>query len=187
LAGKFIAVRGTVVRAGNVRPLVVQGDFLCAHCGASQVVQFPDGKYSVPTSCPGAGCKSRTFELQRSSPGTRSVDWQKIRLQELADDDSKDSGRIPRSVEVELANTLVDTCVPGDVVTIAGVVKVITTEDGGRNKERRTMYLLYLEANSLTNAYDRHDFGKERKKKSKTRFYAERARKRATATTAAST
>jgi DNA helicase MCM8 len=44
-------------------------------------------------------------------------------LQEL-EADSADAGRVPRTLEVELSEDLVDTCVPGDVVTVGGVVKV---------------------------------------------------------------
>lgn len=58
----------------------------------------------------------------------RTVDWQKIRsagyrrlevfcdwdcrVQEILGDDEGDSGRIPRTVEVELTDSLVDCCVP---------------------------------------------------------------------------
>ena len=36
-SGKFVAVRGTVVRVSNVRPLVRVGEFECNKCGALQV------------------------------------------------------------------------------------------------------------------------------------------------------
>ena len=46
-------------------------------------------------------------------------------LQELAaDDNAVETGRIPRTVECELTDDMVDSCVPGDVVTVCGVVKV---------------------------------------------------------------
>lgn len=35
-----------------------------------------------------------------------------------------DAGRVPRTIEVELTEDNVDSCVPGDVVTICGQVKV---------------------------------------------------------------
>jgi len=53
------------------------------------------------------------------------------RLQELATDDKTEAGRIPRTIDVELAAHLVDTCLPGDVISIGGIVKVVTTEEGG--------------------------------------------------------
>jgi DNA helicase MCM8 len=62
------------------------------------------------------------------------VDWQRIRLQEQLSD-SFDSGRVPRTVECELTEDLVGSCVPGDIVTVTGVVKIITVE-AAAGKER---------------------------------------------------
>ena len=45
----------------------------------------------------------------------------------------------------------VDTCVPGDIVTVSGTVKVNSIDEGrGKNKEK-CMFLLYLHANSINN------------------------------------
>ena len=45
----------------------------------------------------------------------------------------------------------VDTCVPGDIVTVSGTVKVNSIDEGrGKNKEK-CMFLLYLHANSISN------------------------------------
>lgn len=42
--------------------------------------------------------------------------------------DQRESGRIPRTIECELTQDLVDSCVPGDMVTITGVIKVSSEE-----------------------------------------------------------
>lgn len=52
------------------------------------------------------------------------------RVQELMADDQREAGRIPRAIECELVQDLVDSCVPGDMVTITGIVKVSSTEEG---------------------------------------------------------
>ena len=45
-----------------------------------------------------------------------------------------------------------DSCVPGDIVTVSGIVKVNSIDDGrGKNKEK-CMFLLYLHANSISNS-----------------------------------
>ena len=41
------------------------------------------------------------------------------------------SGRVPRTLECELTEDLVDCCVPGDVVTINGIVKCTTSQSNG--------------------------------------------------------
>lgn len=47
------------------------------------------------------------------------------RLQELLKSESHEEGRVPRNVECELTEDLVDSCIPGDVVTVTGIIKVI--------------------------------------------------------------
>lgn len=47
--GKYIALRGTVVRVSNIKPLCTKMAFLCAACGEVQGFPLPDGKYNLPT------------------------------------------------------------------------------------------------------------------------------------------
>lgn len=51
------------------------------------------------------------------------------RLQERASDDHRETGRIPRTIDCELTADLVDSCVPGDMVTITAVVKATGSHD----------------------------------------------------------
>lgn len=60
-----------------------------------------------------------------------------------------DSGRVPRSIEVEFTQDLVDSVCPGDDVTLTGVLKVHPQEENQR-KGVANMYKMYLEANSVT-------------------------------------
>jgi len=150
--GKFVAIHGTVVRVSNVKPLVTKMAFSCNLCGEIQAIHLTDGKYSVPTKCSSVDCRGRSFTPERSSPLTETIDWQTVRVQEIMDDDQRESGRIPRTVECELTADLVDSCVPGDMVTITGVVKVTSSEEH-RNKynKDKCMFLLYLHANAVNN------------------------------------
>lgn len=73
------------------------------------------------------------------------------RLQEI-DDDNADPGRIPRTIVVELTEDLVDTCIPGDEVAIAGVVRSVNSEvqagRSGKRAQSNSLYVLYLNANA---------------------------------------
>ena len=60
----------------------------------------------MPTQCPAAECRSRTFIPLRSHHLTLTVDWQTIRIQEIMNDEHRESGRIPRTVDCELTNDL---------------------------------------------------------------------------------
>lgn len=50
------------------------------------------------------------------------------RLQEKLPDDKFDAGRIPRTIDCEVTQDLVDKVIPGDVVGITGIVKVTLAE-----------------------------------------------------------
>uniref|UniRef100_A0A8B9PKA5 DNA helicase MCM8 n=1 Tax=Apteryx owenii TaxID=8824 RepID=A0A8B9PKA5_APTOW len=151
--GKYIALRGTVVRVSNIKPLCTKLAFVCATCGDVQGVPLPDGKYTLPAKCLVPECRGRSFAVDRSSPLTTTVDWQSVKVQELMADDQREAGRIPRTIECELVQDLVDSCVPGDMVTITGIVKVSSTEEGAsKNKNDKCVFLLYIEANSVSNS-----------------------------------
>ncbi|KAI9500629.1 MCM8 protein [Coemansia spiralis] len=146
LVGKLVTVRGTIVRTSPIKPLLVQAQFSCLRCGASQVVKIVEGRYEPPTKCIAQGCKSRIFDIDRKvGTATRTVDWQQIRIQEKINDDPKDPGRVPRSVDAELLNDLVDSVVPGDVVNCTGIVKIVLSDEGKGKGRPNSLYILYLD------------------------------------------
>lgn len=151
---RLVSVRGTVVKVSTVRPLVVQMSFDCAKCKKDITRVFPDGKFSPPPSCNLNGCKSKNFNPIRSTAQT--IDFQKIRVQELLKSEDHEEGRVPRTVECELTQDLVDACIPGDVVTVTGIIKVINNYmdiGGGKSKNKNQgFYYLYLEAVSIKNS-----------------------------------
>ncbi|KAJ1960278.1 hypothetical protein IWQ62_004292 [Dispira parvispora] len=153
MVGKLICIRGTVVRTSLVKPLLTQISFVCAMCNRRQTLKVDDGKYTKPYKCTSSGCKSREFLPERGTQGdTQTIDWQRIRIQEKFADDRLDSGRVPRTVECELTHDLVDSVLPGDVVTCTGIVKVIQSNDMGpaRGRGQNSMYILYLDAVAIS-------------------------------------
>jgi DNA helicase MCM8 len=150
LYGKLVTIRGTAVRVGNVKPLVTQMAFQCNGCNKVQVHVFQDGKYTIPTKCENS-CRSHSFTPLRSSKETQTIDWQTIRVQEIMSDDNREAGRIPRTVECDLTADLVDSCVPGDLITVTAIVKATKSDEGqGRNNKDKCMFLIYLSAVSVT-------------------------------------
>ncbi|KAF6258257.1 MCM2/3/5 family-domain-containing protein [Scenedesmus sp. NREL 46B-D3] len=155
--GKLATLRGTVTRMSHVRPLIVEMTFTCNKCGSSISAAMPDGRFTPPTRCSGDGCRGRAFTPDRTS--ARCIDWQKLRLQELLGADQQQQGKVPRSVEVELKQDLVGSCVVGDVVAVLGLVKVLATGDAkpsgppGAKKQapKQNLFLIYVDALSLVN------------------------------------
>ncbi|KAL2345025.1 hypothetical protein Fmac_006310 [Flemingia macrophylla] len=151
---KLVSVRGTAVKVSTVRPLVVEMSFECSKCKQTITRIFPDGKFSPPSTCNLNGCKSKIFNPLRSTAQT--IDFQKIRVQELLKPEDHEEGRVPRTVECELTQDLVDACIPGDVVTVTGIIRGINSYmdvGGGKSKNRNQgFYYLYLEAVSIKNS-----------------------------------
>jgi DNA helicase MCM8 len=193
LLGKFVSVKGNVIKVCGMRPLVKRMDFYCTKCRGVITKDLPDGKYEPPIACDASGCKSKTFEPDRESAVT--VDYQRIRIQEFFDDSqpvsssnnnnheqendddhhhpvgdegdgsvdpnllmmtSSGEGRVPRTVNVELMDDLVDGCVPGDVIVVSGIVKALSMESiegkGSRSKGKGRsigQLLLIIEANAI--------------------------------------
>uniref|UniRef100_A0A8C6UNW7 DNA helicase MCM8 n=1 Tax=Neogobius melanostomus TaxID=47308 RepID=A0A8C6UNW7_9GOBI len=148
--GRLVCVRGTVVRVSNIRPLCTRLAFRCLGCSQTHALTLQHSNYTTPTKCAFPNCRSRTFVPCRSSPLTQTVDWQIIKVQEVIGGEQREAGRIPRTVECHLTSDLCDSCVPGDTVTVTGIVRV--TKDGlHRGNKDQCMFLLYLEATSVSN------------------------------------
>ncbi|GAX76612.1 hypothetical protein CEUSTIGMA_g4058.t1 [Chlamydomonas eustigma] len=152
--GRCVTMRGTVVRMGVTRPLATEMAFMCGKCGSKIISKFPDGKFTPPTRCSEKGCRSKTFGPNRAS--ARCRDWRKIRIQELVGADKQQAGQVPRTLDVEMWDDLVNSCMVGDVVVVTGAVKVLATGDdigklGSGKGQKQDLFLLYLEALSIQN------------------------------------
>ncbi|KAK9541232.1 hypothetical protein VZT92_001293 [Zoarces viviparus] len=148
--GRLVCVRGTVVRLSNIRPMCTRMAFRCLGSSHMQSLPLQQGKYATPTKCLQPDCRSRSFAPIRNSPLTHTVDFQVIKVQELMGGEQRETGRIPRTVECHLTSDLCDSCVPGDAVTVTGIVRV--TNDGtSRGNKDQCMFLLYIEATSVSN------------------------------------
>ena len=155
--GRLVKVRGNVIRASGLRPFVEAMEFTCPRCKEKCALPLIDGRYQPPEGCPSRGCRVKGLLPEHKSAVTR--DFQKVRLQETPEDNFADFyGRVPRTVEVELLDDLVDTCRPGDSAVVVGIVKSVEVQtDGGgfgrgASAKPKCMFLLYIEAVAVHNA-----------------------------------
>ncbi|KAG1365701.1 putative DNA helicase MCM8 [Cocos nucifera] len=90
-----------------------------------------------------------------------SLKEKNCQVQELLKSGNHEEGRVPRTVECELTEDLVDSCIPGDVVTVTGIINVINNYmdvGGGKSKNKNQgLYYLYLEAVSVSNSKSQAD------------------------------
>jgi DNA helicase MCM8 len=152
LVGKFVAIKGHVVKARTPRLRVATADFLCPKCGGLTVHAFEQGRYSLPTKCwASSDCRSRTFHMQR--PTARYINVQEWRLQEAPDEAMVQAGRTPRQIVLEMAaDDLIHAARPGDMVLVAATVAAAPTVTGQRGKraQETSTYNLYLIGHSVT-------------------------------------
>ena len=69
----------------------------------------------------------------------------------IRDQRDVESSRIPRTIDCELTEDLTGTCMPGDLVTINGVVKALNLETAGAGRSNRDKctFVLYIYVNSI--------------------------------------
>nr|XP_033325816.1 DNA helicase MCM8-like [Megalopta genalis] len=143
--GRLISVKGCVIRVGRVKHLAEWIVFVCRKCNLQKVVKQPQGMYTVPKKCNICGISK--FRPLLSSPQVKSISFQMIKIQELLNDEQNNKGSMPRVLDVELTDNLVSTCMPGDDITLTGIIKG-TNNINARNK---ISFALYMEAITIMN------------------------------------
>lgn len=122
LVGTLMSFSGTVTRTSEVRPELLYGRFKCADCGTLSRPIEQQFKYTEPSMCATEECMNRSrWELD--VPRSRFCDWQRLRVQENADEIPP--GSLPRSVDVVLRNGAVDKAKAGDRLIFTGTLVVI--------------------------------------------------------------
>ena len=77
MIGKFIQVRGTVIRISNVQPLVLSVPYICQTCLEPVIVHAEDGHLEPPRACPAQGCRGKTFEPNKEEAVTLDLQYVK--------------------------------------------------------------------------------------------------------------
>ncbi|XP_046737252.1 DNA helicase MCM8-like [Diprion similis] len=148
--GKLISIRGCIMRVGNVKHFAQWMEFLCVSCGSRIISRQVDGIYTLPTKC--VSCNGKKFKPLLSSLHTKTVTFQVIRLQEHVGDEQDDKGRMPRVIDVDLIEDLVNTCMPGDDITVTGIIKVRGNEKNSpKGNTVSNLFSLYMEAVYILN------------------------------------
>jgi DNA replication licensing factor MCM6 len=91
--GELMSISGTVTRTSEVRPELHYGTFTCTECKASIRNVEQQFKYTEPTMCTTSTCQNRR-SWQLNIQQSRFVDWQKVRIQENANEIP--TGSMPR-------------------------------------------------------------------------------------------
>jgi replicative DNA helicase Mcm len=136
--GRLVMLHGIIVRASSISPLVTRATFMCPVCGELNHIEQSGLTLQKPQKC--LACDNRrNFELVPQE--SVFIDSQLVTIQERPED--LPPGQLPRSLNVELKDDIVDLARPGDRITITGFIKLLPKY--GRGGELRT-YDLNLDA-----------------------------------------
>ncbi|MBN2229900.1 MAG: minichromosome maintenance protein MCM [Candidatus Thorarchaeota archaeon] len=140
--GKLVHVSGIMMRASEVKPLLVQAMFQCRICDEKIPQTQEEGRYTEPARCPLCDKKTPMRLLPHES---QFRDWQKVRIQESPDE--LPPGQMPRSVDIILEGDIVDISRPGDLVKVTGLLQ--TTPDFSRRGGKLATFNIFIEANGV--------------------------------------
>ena len=136
--GRFTSISGTVTRSSDVRPELLVGSFRCRKCGLLSPDVMQQYHLTRPTLCRNPRCQNRNsseFHLEIQSGGgngtgtgsegggSEFVDWQRLRVQENADEIPP--GSMPRTIDVVVRNEMVERAKAGDRVVLTGSLVVV--------------------------------------------------------------
>jgi replicative DNA helicase Mcm len=143
--GKLALLEGIVIRATNVRPLVIKAIFRCNRCEETIEVPQSGNLLISPSRCPNTTCRNTSsFELIEKE--SEFVDSQELRIQEYPEE--LPPGQTPRSLDIQLVGKdLVDLARPGDRVYVVGIIRAETKSFPRTGKLRA--FSLYIDANFI--------------------------------------
>lgn len=120
--GRLASISGTVTRTSEVRPELLYGTFKCLMC--SEVIRDVEQqfKYTEPIMCSNPQCQNRR-QWQLIIEQSRFADWQKVRIQENANEIP--TGSMPRSLDVILRSEVVERAKAGDKCIFTGSFIVV--------------------------------------------------------------
>ncbi|XP_062094479.1 DNA replication licensing factor MCM3 [Humulus lupulus] len=129
--GSMVCVEGIVTKCSLVRPKVVKSVHFCPTTGS-----FTNREYRDITS--NMGLPTGTVYPTRDDNGNLLVteyglckykDHQTLSMQEVPENSAP--GQLPRTVDVIVEDDLVDSCKPGDRVSIVGIYKALPGKSKG--------------------------------------------------------
>ena len=124
--GRLMSISGTVTRSTEVRPELLFGTFVCTKCGTIHNGIEQQFQYTEPIVCKSPSCENARFQLIMDK--SIFVDWQRLRVQENAEEIPP--GSMPRCIEVICRNDIVESAKAGDKVIFTGMISVSPDASG---------------------------------------------------------
>jgi len=140
--GKLVMIDGIIVRATMVQPLLTKAAFKCRKCDEITYIEQTGPFVKTPLACPSCN-RVGPFDLIEDQ--SEFINFQQMRVQEKPED--LPPGQLPRSLNVNFIEDLVDITRPGDRVIITGIVRAVQSVSP-RGRGLRT-FNIFIDANHI--------------------------------------
>lgn len=141
---KLVQVKGIVVRATGKTPIITWAVFHCPNCNEKTEVEQPGNTTELITPMKCEHCDN-TKRLRLDLEKSKFINYQRITIQERPEE--LPPGQMPRSLNVDYYDDLVDLVRPGDRVTVVGVVKALQRKSRLTGSSR--IVDTYIEGNNI--------------------------------------
>jgi replicative DNA helicase Mcm len=139
---KFISIEGTIKKATEVRPKIVEAVFRCKICGwTSEPIRQSGKKFVEVYYCRDCGKKTPFVLLHERS---KFVDAQKIRIEEYPE--GLRGGEQPQTIDIAVEDDLAGKVIPGERVIVNGILRSYQKEMYGT---KSPFFDIFLDCNSI--------------------------------------
>jgi len=140
---RFVQIKGIVIRVSEIFARISKAAYRCKSCDEMYLIDLMRGEQDIPKVCPNCGGR-----LLFDEGNSEYINWQHIRIQELPED--LPPGAMPKHIEAELWDDLVDKVKPGDQVIATGVIKLQPASGSRRISTKPVLiYKRYLDLNNV--------------------------------------
>lgn len=146
--GKLSTVRGIVIRATEVKPMMSVATYTCDKCGVETYQPISSPSFMPLSMCASEECKTNKSggRLFLQNRGSKFTKFQEIKIQEHSD--AVPVGNIPRSLTVYCRGETTRAATPGDHVKVTGVFLPMV-KSGFRQMQQGLLTDSYMEAHRV--------------------------------------
>lgn len=128
---KLLSVNGIVQKISDVWPRITKAHFECQRCGYVTIIHQNGHRFIEPLECENEMCgRKGPFKLQVGQ--SKMIDTQKLRLQESPED--LNGGEQPQTIDVQIEGDITGEILPGNRVTITGILRAYQKTIGNNQK-----------------------------------------------------
>eukprot|EP00917_Polyrhabdina_sp_WS-2016_P012485 GHVP01027404.1.p1 GENE.GHVP01027404.1~~GHVP01027404.1.p1 ORF type:complete len:742 (+),score=150.43 GHVP01027404.1:1573-3798(+) len=120
--GKLVRIRCIAIKTSEIMPQLSIGTYTCSRCGYETYQEINSASFMPVPECVSEECKKvgkETGTLELQTRGSKFLRSQEIRIQEQQD--QVPVGHMPRSMSVQILESLTRKIKPGDYIDVSGI------------------------------------------------------------------